>query len=211
MINLILKDFLVQKKMFLIILLYIVFFMLIMGSGGFVAAGTAAAYILLLNALAYDDKNKSDIVLNSIPLARNNIVKARYLSVFIFAGFGIIAYWVISLLIKLLHLPLIIAPVSLGGIGGILLSVILLASLYLPLNFKYGYIKARVFHVILFLAVFWIPGFLAKYLQEIDPGLLSYLSNRTDWLIMLSILGLVLLIVGFSYGISWRIYRNKEF
>lgn len=83
MLNLVMKDIIVQKKSIAFAVLYIFFFIVAFQSVGemtFTCAITAFSYILVMGGFAYDDKNKADIMLNSLPLKRYNIVLAKYIS-----------------------------------------------------------------------------------------------------------------------------------
>ena len=76
MLNLIIKDIVIQKKTLLYALLYTIFAstsFFIMSPNGFnlyVLSPIAINYMFITFALSYDDKNKSEIVLNSLPLKR---------------------------------------------------------------------------------------------------------------------------------------------
>jgi hypothetical protein len=75
MLSLILKDVIIQKKSFVWALVYLIFFIFVFQSLGgtmYIAAVVAFVYLLVSGAFAYDDKYKSDIMLNSLPIKRGN-------------------------------------------------------------------------------------------------------------------------------------------
>jgi len=96
MLNLIIKDMIIQKKTFLYVLLYSVFISFAfsslkpIGVGLYVLNPVITTYFLITYALIYDDKNKSEIILNSLPLSRVDIVISKYISIFVFAAIGIV-------------------------------------------------------------------------------------------------------------------------
>jgi ABC-2 type transport system permease protein len=84
MLNLVFKDFIIQKKSVLFALLYIVFFMFAFQSIGqamYPASVTAFSYILGMGAFALDDKNKTDVMFNCLPVKRSLLVTSKYVSV----------------------------------------------------------------------------------------------------------------------------------
>ena len=85
MLNLIIKDIIIQKKTFLYVFLYSIFISFTFstlkpsGLGLYVLCPIITTYFIITYALTYDDKNKSEIVLNSLPLRRDDIVISKYL------------------------------------------------------------------------------------------------------------------------------------
>lgn len=219
MLNLIVKDILVQKKSILFALFYCFFLVFAFQSleqAGPIAANIAVVYVLLTNSFAYEDKNKSDIMLNSLPISRKDIVLAKYLSIFVYMCLAILAYMSATLVVKALRIPINIALLSLEGVTTAFLSVILMTSIYLPIIFKFGYIKAKLFNIAMFLLFFFVPTILLniynnpKYTQSIN-SFLEKLTSWQDWQIASLLASLSLLLLFTSYSISVHIYRNREF
>jgi ABC-2 type transport system permease protein len=165
MTNLIIKDLLLQKRTALISIIYIPLMLLFFHSTGetgplagpavFAAAMVAVTYMLVGNACAYEDKSKADMVLNSMPVNRAQIVAARYLSIYVFMGIGIVYYLVIMWAIQLACLPVEVYPLSVEGLLGAAFAVTLMNSIYLPVFFKWGYIKSRMVSFIMFFVFFF--------------------------------------------------------
>ena len=219
MLNLIIKDILVQKKTLLFSLGYcffLVFAFQTMEGVTPVAATTAVVYLLIQYSFAYEDKNKSDIMLNSLPVSRKEIVLAKYLSIFVYLGLAVLAYMVATLLVSAIKIPIRVEFLSLQGITISLVLVSLMSSIYLPIIFRIGYLRAKMFNMILFLLFFCIPMGLAslyknpKYSTAIDD-IIRELSSWSDWQIASMLAVIALLILSFSYSISLNIYRNREF
>ena len=115
MLNLVIKDILVQKKIFIASILYIIFFVIAfqsLGMGMYTAAIVAIVYLMVSGGFAYDDKSKSDIMLNSLPIKRENIVMSKYISLFVYIAIGTIAYIVVTFVISLLNTPIKTYPVN---------------------------------------------------------------------------------------------------
>lgn len=71
MINLILKDISIQKKTFLYALFYGIFTVIafpatMTARGAYMFGGMTIAYIFIMYSNGYDEKNKSEIILNSL-------------------------------------------------------------------------------------------------------------------------------------------------
>ena len=108
MLNLILKDLLVQKKSLLFALGYCFFlvfaFQSLQGAAP-IAATVAVVYLLTQYSFTYEDKNKSETMLNSLPISRRDIVLAKYLSIFIYIGLAMVAYMFATLVVMAVKIP----------------------------------------------------------------------------------------------------------
>lgn len=219
MFNLVIKDILVQKKSILFALGYCFFLVFAFQSleqAGPIAANIAVVYILLINSFGYEDKNKSDIMLNSLPISRRDIVLAKYLSIFVYMGLAILAYMGSSLLVKALRIPIDVVLLSLEGVTTAFLIVALMSSIYLPIIFKFGYIKAKLFNLVMFLFFFFVPTIIVNLYN--NPRYHHYFVNFfqefaswKNWQIALLLIAFSLLILSISYSISVSIYKKREF
>ena len=219
MLNLIIKDILVQKKSILFALGYCFFLVFAFQSleqAAPIVANIAVVYILLLNSFAYEDKNKSEIMLNSLPISRSDIVLAKYLSIFIYMGLAILSYMSSCLFVKALGIPIKVVLLNLEGITAAFLFVSLMSSIYLPIIFKFGYIKAKLFNLAMFLLFFFVPTVLVniysnpKYYNSI-AGFVEWLTRWNRWQIATLLIGISLFILSLSYWVSAYIYKNREF
>ena len=217
--NLILKDILIQKRTFLLGIVYILIMILSFqqsGSPMFSASVIAFSYIMVQSACAYDDKNKSDILLNSLPLNRSTIVTAKYISIFIFTAITIVYYILLTAIVKILELPLNVYPVSLEGIIGILFALVLISGIYFPIFFKVGYIKSKIANFVLFFMVFTGGGILVPELiedknQAFIQGILQFLRKQSKLQVIVEIFLVMILLLVISYALSLKFYRKREF
>lgn len=219
MLNLLLKDLIVQKKSILFVFGYC--FFLVFAFQGLegtapIAATTAAVYLLIQYSFAHEDKNKSEILLNSLPISRKDIVLAKYLSIFLYLGLAMVAYMAATLIVMAVKIPIKVQFISLQGITTSLFVVSLMASAYLPVVFKLGYLKAKMFNIAMFLLFFFIPMGLISLSQNPEFALslnktLNSFASWSDWQIALLIAGISLLMMCVSYCISLNIYNNREF
>lgn len=219
MLNLIIKDILVQKKTILFAVGYCFFLVFAFQSLEVVtpiAATTAIVYLLIQYSFAHEDKNNSETMLNSLPVSRKDIVLAKYLSIFVYIGLAMLAYMVATLVVITVRIPIKVEFLSLQGITITFLMVSLMASIYMPVIFKFGYLKAKIFNMVMFLFFFFIPMGLASLYQ--NPKYNSLISDFirgfatwSDWQIASLLAAIALIILSLSYCISLSIYKNREF
>ena len=222
MFNLIIKDIMIQKKMILYTLLYatfapIVFFS--MGPGGlglYVLPPMATTYMFISFAVKYDEKNNSEVILNSLPLKREDIVISKYISIFVFGAVGLVYSILIGFIGKATGLPIFDSTISLLHIVLVLTSVCIFSSIFFPVYFKFGYIKMNFFNVILIMLIVFIPSLAIEYAGSNPNNILvekiTYFINNTSSLTQNSLVLIIALILFLiSLMISIRIYNNKEF
>jgi len=82
MINLILKDLMIQKTNFLILFLTSIAYLAINTS--VIWLGFIFSIIVIMNAFAMDEKTPINQFLNALPYTRKQIVSAKYIGVFVF-------------------------------------------------------------------------------------------------------------------------------
>lgn len=121
MLSLVLKDILLLKKYFIFGFAYTlaisIAFQYLSGIVVPVASTIALTHVFIQNACAYDYKNQVDLLLNSLPLKRKDIVQARYLSVFIFGVLAIISFSMMVGLIRLFRFPFKVSSVNAEQMG----------------------------------------------------------------------------------------------
>jgi ABC-2 type transport system permease protein len=219
MFNLILKDILLQKKMIALILLYGIIFVFAFQNSeiaGFVAVVMAVTYALINTVASIEDKNKADIILNSLPIQRGKLILAKYISILVYMFMGVLSYIVATNLIKVFGFPIKVFPITIEAVMGAVIGVILMNSIYLPVFFKFGYTKSRIVSFILFFGMFFgIPAGIGyiKSNQNMSwiKDALEFLINRSDMQIAMLTISLMFLILLCSYMVSLRIYKNREF
>ena len=213
MIYLVWKDLLLQKRMLPIMFLYIVFFSFSfqgMPDGQFIAILVAVGYLFVMMGCAWEDKNNSDVLWNSLPVARWRIVGAKYLSIEVYVLMVVPAYWLVRTVFTLLEIPVSIAPISGWGMGIGIGIVFLIASLYLPIFFALGYTKSRYWNFLLFAAFFTFGSLVPKVFPE-PPAWLQNLQDAPLEMFWAGFGGVVVLIVAISFFVSLLMYARREF
>ena len=216
--HLIKKDLLVQKHSILAAFALIVFFSITLsnlGPVGMTVGIVAITYQFVLGASALEEKVNSDIILISLPIKKNIIVLAKYLSIYVYAACAIVGFLIIYLLTHLLNVPLEM-PITLEAIAGSLIAITLFFSISFPLIFKFGYLKSKFANFILFFIVVFggtmIIGNLAQNEQSnLSQKMLTILQEGTQVQTLLLLLIPLALIFTGSYFLSLLFYTNREF
>lgn len=219
MYQLIKKDIILQKKNLVIYLLLILFFsfwMSSIGSTGLTYSIFAVSYLLAVNATAFEEKNNSDIILLSLPIRKQKIVLAKYISVYVYIAIATLANFSIYILTNLLSIPFQVLPFTFEGIILASVGVTLLCSITFPLVFKLGYNQSKMFNnVLFFLTVFVAALMTDKLILSIhfpfQRQLLQFFSKRTELEIIILLLVPVLFLFIISFFSSLRFYKRREF
>ncbi|MDI6535034.1 ABC-2 transporter permease (plasmid) [Bacillus mycoides] len=201
MFNLIRRDVILQKRQLLIFIPFIVVFIIL---------GVPPALIFLVasifipfNTYAYDEKVETNILLNSLPYTRTEIIASRYLGAIVYM---ILSIGMTSLVLFAFNEPFTITDIAIGS--GLFL---LFAAFTFPLFhiFKPGYITTVV--LISFIILTWIA-------RPISSFIIEHLTAITDFTVNLSIPALytvaTLVIMGvyvISWGITTTMYQRKAF
>lgn len=220
MYNLVIKEFLLQKKYMLIFILYGV---------GIAAAASAtpgiisnffycfyvitAPYLSVMYSNGYEMRGQSEVMLNSLPVNREQIVNAKYL----YLQMLIVIYTVFMLILSIIarsinHNNTDIVSINIFVVSFIVLGLVF--SIYYPLYFKLGREKLRLVTLFFYLIIFIFPEFYSKAAKNPEvyhlEKLLTFVTNNSQ-LLMISLSAIVILLLFVSSNISIRIYKNKEF
>jgi len=206
------KDFLLSRKN---ILYYVGFFLLytfLAVVGAFPVSIISGVVVLVsislpLSNFAWDNAAKWDGFAAAMPRGRQAVVGARYLFILLLTLFGTALAGVLVLILSQFGLVE-------EGLDELLLPIPICAAISLgfnafsvPLSFRFGAEKSRIFGMIIFVAAF--GGFvLAGSLYKNGGPALSEVAVAVG-LLAASLLCVILFLV--SWPISLAIYRKKEF
>lgn len=217
MFGLVLKDILVQKKYVVFSIFYAIFFSIIFKSTAdssmvFNMIPIIVSYMLIIGACAYDDKNKCELMLNSLPINRTILVISKYISTLIFIFMAIILTFAATTIIDFSGLSHFKRPVNLEDILGPVVAILFFTSLYFPIYFKLGYQKSRYFMIAVFFLLFAIPTTLSKIIPKdsTPPSFIVYLNTQPDFIIALFIVAVMSILFLISIFFSVRFYINKD-
>ena len=217
MLNLIIKDVMLLRKTILLGFIYIAVMALAFsgttGPAMFTAAAFAVAFLLIQTPCAYDDKSRAEPMLLSLPIRRETVVRAKYASAGLYLLIAVAQYMLLYGVIQLSGLPLRISGISLESAAGLLAVVVLFASIFYPIFFRFGYMKTRYINVFLFAGFFAGGSALAAVLggEAWANEVTRTLNSQPEWLLGCGLLGVMLGILLISYCFSLRFYKKREF
>lgn len=219
MFNLVLKDFLIQKKSLLFIIGYCGFVLVFFAHSKpfsqsvYIMAAGAVSYLLVQGAGNADGKNNSDLILNSLPVNRKQIVLAKYLSLGVYLATGLISTVLIGRILSF-SIDFPVRSITYTDITVAVISVGIMGSLYLPLFFKFGNNITRFVNMVLFMLTFFVPGIIMEHLNNQPSGitgqLVDLLRNVPGWSVILGALAVTAVLVVVSLAVSLTIYTNKD-
>ncbi|EGW41651.1 ABC-2 transporter permease [Desulfosporosinus sp. OT] len=229
MVNLIWKDFVILKRYLIIAPIYgflVCFAFSHITNGALSAVTVGVSYMLVIQTCLLDDKNKSELMLNSLPLHRKDIVFAKYLSCFVYAVLAILFFGLAQLVISFTGIPILEHQITLEGIAGAMVAMMILISFYFPFYFKLGYLRSRMVGMImLFSCFFLIPLLRTLFVFGLEgtnnstlrnivtfmQRLVSWLQTLADWQVAGYILSLAIILMACSVSLSLRFYIRREF
>jgi ABC-type transport system involved in multi-copper enzyme maturation permease subunit len=209
--NLVLKDILLQKKIFVILIIASV--LLIIGfkdnvSAAYAFIATFIGYSFLTNSFYRDEK--SEMMLNSLPINRISIVISKYLSLFIFILISMAISFLVFTFAKYTGMVQLSETINTEGMIGGLIGALFFNSILFPIYFKYGYLKTRHVTMILFLGIFFVFTAFAKVFGEKIQPFIVYLSSIPEITMRFVILAICLIILLLSFTLSYKVYKYKE-
>lgn len=204
MFNLIRKDFILQKNRLIIYLGLLLFYLwsdfYIVVSVGFIT------FLFVMNSHYYDERERINILLNSLPYTRKEIVSSKYIEALIVTGIVLIITIICKSMIEGTFISISMEEVIYCFIGTMLFTAI-----YLPLFFKftqqYLFLAFAMLFVIVVMPSRIIMNFFSTNLKEVIQLLNS--------LPMMQLYSMAIVFVILLYAISWvvsiRIYSKKAF
>ncbi len=221
MFKLLLKDLLVLKSSIIWAMTYLLAIIVIFSMTPpfdkfiYIMAGYGATYILIMGALMAEFKNNSDILLNSLPVKRHEIILSKYLTALILTLLALAVAAILGLIINLLPLPLSIRLMSGMDAAIVLLMAALALTIVMPVNLIFSNQAARVGIVIVFMLLFfapvWIKGFIMDRCEAEWAQFLINAAVSQPAVLLAAGAGLLLLLLALSLIISLRWYEARDF
>ncbi|MFE6169426.1 ABC-2 transporter permease [Viridibacillus arvi] len=201
MFNLIRRDVILQKRQLLLFIPFILFF-IIMDSHPALTFLIASIFIPF-NTYAYDEKVETNILLNSLPYTRTEIIASRYLGAIVYM---VLAIGVTSLALFAFNKPFTIIDIAIGS------SLFLLfAAFTFPLFhiFKPGYISTVV--MISFLLLAAIGPAIVLFLAEHLTAITDFINSLSVPVLYIGATFVIMLVYFISWGTTTVIYKRKAF
>ncbi|WP_242234731.1 ABC-2 transporter permease [Bacillus cereus group sp. BfR-BA-01316] len=203
--QLVLKDMMLQRKLGFVYLISLFFLVIVdFRSDSFLMTFSISIPILgMILSMSYEGKNKSEMIVNSLPFQRKEIVIAKYIFVSILIALGGIFSLVVGLIqLQNEHITVFMLwGAILGGItGGFVYSVIVL-----PIEFSVGYSSAKQIAPFIGIAFGYLSGLIVSnvWLDVENAWNTSIVIN------ICFIAGLLLLYV-MSMVLSINLYNERD-
>ena len=204
MIGLILKDLFTLTRQALMYIVFIAVFSLMPGYN-MASFAVIMACMMPVTALAYDERSHWDRLAASMPYTTAQLVLSKYLMGLILmlcsVALGIIALPLQRLVNPDVSLPELLS-VSLGALG----AGMLIQGVLLPVMFRFGTEKARLFMLVLMGAVF--AGIAA--LGQAQDALRSFMEGMNGGAVAAVLAGLAAAAYLVSMPLSIRAYRRRN-
>lgn len=207
MLQMIKKDFFINRKLVWFYLLYSLLFATVWNSGGSLIAITGFCTMMLISTtMSVEEKYKSNCLLQTLPIKRTHIVGAKYIV-------GIITYFIVLVIHSCFCYAVQFIPnqdypfyeiVNIVTISFSSLVSALIIAAFIPLYYKWGYTKARFLFII---AIVFIMISSTGFLTFAMP----FLINAATAVRVVLIYAASVLALFISYKISLMIYTNTDF
>ncbi len=198
MYNLIRRDVILQKKHLIAFIPFIIFF-IIMGAPPAMIYLVASIFIPF-NTYAYDEKAETNILLNSLPYTRKEIIASRYLGAIVYM---LVSIGLVSLALFLFNKPFTLTDIAIGGGLFLFFSAITFPLFHL---FKPGYITTVI------LIGFVMATLSTKYIPaEVVTTVSNYLFSLSATTLYMGAAVVVMVFYLVSWTVSTIIYQRKAF
>lgn len=204
MFNLMKKDFLLQKRLLIVYVILLIFYL--RADFNIVFSVVMISSLFVMNSHYYDEKDKANMLLNSLPYTKKEIVSSKYIeallsAVIVILLFVIGQYVVDSSLVNFSFIQII----------SCFLGTMIFTAFYLPFFYKFTqqYILIGFSAVIVLVVISARP--ITEFVVSNFPETIQTLQEMATFQIYSMVTILVLIIYGFSWILSIKIYSNKAF
>ena len=200
MLLLIKKDFYIQKMAWVLIILAIAAYIFAEASPLFV--GIIFCIVMLANLLAMDDKKSTQLLLNSLPFTRKEIVISKYVTAFLYVI-------LIVLSIAMLHFAFHQTWPNFYHLLMIFTFGLFIVSFWYPFAYRFGSKYFQFFLIGVFAAYLICLRFFIPNLHDRIREFVSMLTTASQPSMYVYITCAMLVLFCLSLLVSIRIYSNK--
>lgn len=169
-------------------------------------------YFFLMMLSRYDTKTKTDIIINSFPVTRGSIVKARYIVTILYIIFSVGIVFISSNIgIRLFGNRTMGTSATIFDMAFITGMSLIFFALYLVFQY-YNIGKLEAYNQIFIMIIAIGPSLLGKYGPKVeDIKWINKLAKMDLKFIPLVLIGFGIILYLLSLQISKQIYKGKEF
>lgn len=204
MLNLILKDILIQKNILIIYIATIILYLMVNVPSVYIVF--IYSIVFVLSAFSNDEKDNANILLNSLPYTRREIVSSKYMGALIFTALFMCYTYLFDFLLNGKQVAVLWKEILL--IMGLVMIVI---SFILPISYKFK-TKYLTIAIMGLLGVYMviINYFVPNLNKQITTVVQNFMTVQEIQLYLIVSLLIVLIYIG-SWMLSVRIYKRKAF
>jgi len=214
--GLLLKDLSILKTQgrSAVLIMAIALFMLIAGNN--TAFAVVYANILFvtfgITTISYDNYDNGYAFLFTLPISRKLYVMEKYVFSMLSIATGTVLSLILMIVVSFIKVDYILTTSEIAFVIGYGVSAIVISSIMLPVNLKFGPEKGRIAMVVLIAIVMSGIFAMAKISGTMDLTRVYLEIKGSPAFIIIGIFSvIVLLILAGSYLISCKIMENKEF
>lgn len=214
--GLIIKDFkllMMQKSFFITLVFVAVFFSITTDSVFVIGFLTMICSMFVLSTISYDEFDNGNAFLFSLPITRKGYVIEKYIFGIMIGVISLVLSTIIACILTLFLNGTITNDLFLVSLFYIPV-VLVLQSLMLPLQIKFGSEKSRI-AIFIVVAIIFIIGYgfneLIRILNIDFTSLVNTVLTMNVSMILMIIMFLSLIIMFISCKISMKLIKNKEF
>lgn len=214
--GLLLKDLSILKTQgrSAVLIMAIALFMLIAGNN--TAFAVVYANILFvtfgITTISYDNYDNGYAFLFTLPISRKLYVMEKYVFSMLSIATGTVLSLILMIVVSFIKVDYILTTSEIAFVIGYGVSAIVISSIMLPVNLKFGPEKGRIAMVVLIAIVMSGIFAMAKISGTMDLTRVYLGIKGSPAFIIIGIFSvIVLLILAGSYLISCKIMENKEF
>ncbi|WP_274309976.1 ABC-2 transporter permease [Solibacillus daqui] len=202
MLQLIKKDFYIQKMVWLFMILAIAIYIFAQASSLFV--GIIFGIVMTVNLFAMDEKKSAQLLLNSLPFTRKEIVSSKYIAAFLYI-------MCIIATISVLHLVVNQAIPNMYHLLMICIVSLLVVAIFYPFAYRFSSKYFTFLFVGIFAAYLLCLKLFVPNINDQIRELVGYLSSVSQPMIYVYILVATVIFYSLSWLLSIRIYSKKVF
>lgn len=209
LIHLVKKDILISKKYVLLIMLMALGIPLFIGWNmpefaqftGFALAVIFSEFMFFQNlSMKENQYSKASALLRSTPYPSKGLVQSKYVVFIMIFAYCIFIYWIESLIMPQ------VGNVHLTNVSVVFLGVSIVYSIYMPIQYKLGYDRTKIFFMLIVMASPITLSAFSKY-GNLDLNQIKIIPDMLLNILLLLTGAAVLLL---SMVISVSIYKRKE-
>lgn len=220
MFNLVLKDFFIMKRNLIKQVILWVIYIIILQFFGAAATYIVIPYLVtssvVMSSCGFGEKNDVDVMFNSLPVNRKEIVFGKYLSVLNFFIISSVINAVLCAVIKLSEFSNINRFINLEDIVICFVFISVYSSIYIPVYLWLGYFKSKIINEILTTFMFFALIIVIMLVTFIDNGTaaksIMHFVLMPNFKLLMYVLSLIfsVVMIFLSIVISLKVYANRE-